>query len=196
MHSDTEIIEKLKGSSLEEGLQWIYANHFDAVLAQVQAQGGSEADGADIFQEAVIVLLQKVKTGQFRGESRLSTFLHGIARNMWLSELRSRKRRLHREKKFADGHLTIESNDSCEDSFQLKHEAIARLIGTLGDTCRRILRGFYFEKKKIRELLTEFAYENEQVLRNQKSKCMKKMREQLEKDKGLQEQIKTTIAYE
>ena len=51
----------------------------------------NEADAEDLTQEVFLRLLQKAHT--FRGESRFSTWLHRLTRNLVLMELRKQRRR-------------------------------------------------------------------------------------------------------
>lgn len=48
----------------------------------------------------------------------------------------------------------------------------------------------------MKELLTEFKYENEQVLRNRKSRCMKKLKELIAANPGLLNTLKSHTVYE
>lgn len=185
----------LKQINIEYPLRQIYDHYFEGIVAQVCANGGSREDGADIFQEAVLVLIEKVKTGQFRGDSSIKTFLTAIARNLWLFELRTRKRRGQREL------LYMSSKDTQveERNGFFAKETTTNLLAVLnevGDTCKKILTGFYYEDRTMKDLLTEFTFENEQVLRNKKSKCMKKLKEILQSNTTLLETLKTTNLYE
>lgn len=86
-----DIITKLRLPGIEEPVRSLYENYFEGVIAHVCMNGGNRDDGADIFQEAVLVLIDNVKTGQFRGDSSIKTFLFAIARNLWLHELSPRR---------------------------------------------------------------------------------------------------------
>jgi RNA polymerase sigma factor (sigma-70 family) len=185
----------LKQVNIENPLRQIYDHYFEGIVAQVCANGGSREDGADIFQEAVLVLIEKVKTGQFRGDSSIKTFLTAIARNLWLFELRTRKRRGQRELLYMSSEDTHVEE---KNGFFAKETTINLLavLNEVGDTCKKILTGFYYEDRTMKDLLTEFTYENEQVLRNKKSKCMKKLKEILQSNTTLLETLKTTNLYE
>jgi RNA polymerase sigma factor (sigma-70 family) len=189
------ILWELKQADIERPVRRLYAEYFESVVAQICGQGGHREDGADVFQEAVLVLIEKVKTGGFREESSIGTFLSAIARNLWLHELRTRDRRKKREKRYmGDLHPTAET----EGGFFQKHtsSALETLMQEIGDVCRRLLRGFYYEEKRMRELLVEFDYENEQVLRNKKSKCMKKLKERLQGNPSLIQELTSISLYE
>jgi hypothetical protein len=66
----------------------------------------------------------------------------------------------------------------------------------IGDVCKKILTGFYFENMSMKEMLVLFNYDNEQVLRNRKSKCMKHLKDLITTNKELTETFKTYLAYD
>jgi RNA polymerase sigma factor (sigma-70 family) len=189
------LLKELIQPDIERPVRQLYEAYFETIVAQVYANGGSRDDGADIFQDAVMILIEKVKTAQFRGESSIKTFLSAIARNLWLHELRTRERRKKRELFFMDGEDT---STPAETAF-FNQDAIRDLnlmLGEIGDLCKRLLTGFYYEDKSMRELLHEFDYENEQVLRNKKSKCMKKLKDLLNTNPTLKNNLKPISLYE
>lgn len=169
--------------------------YFESILTQICVNGGSRDDGADIFQESVLILIDKVKTGQFRGESSIKTFLQAIARNLWLHELRTRSRRNNREQHYVDNTVEMEIQaQSFTD--QVNTNALEMVMEKVGDPCWKILRGIYYENKSMKELLLDFNYENEQVLRNRKSRCMKKLKELISNDIALLNSLKSLLIYE
>jgi RNA polymerase sigma factor (sigma-70 family) len=188
-------IDDLLGPDIEAAVRRLYNAYFEAIVVQICNQGGSREDGADVFQEAVIVLIEKVRTGQFRGESSIKTFLSAIARNLWLFECRTRERRRKREQLYMVGEeLTTEGKDMVGDKNTVL--ALRQVMGEIGEKCRQILKGFYFEKKSYRDLLKEVDMQNEQVLRNKKSKCLKKLKELLTSTPELIREYKPLPFYE
>lgn len=184
---DKRIIEGLEGSNITPSVELLYEYYFNAVVEFVIYKDGSEDDGADIFQESILVLIDQIRSGKFRGESSLKTFLIAIARNLWLMELRTRDRRKKREQVYY-------SNEPVIDDSTFLNKKVADLqpiFGKIGEVCRNILVGFYFENKSMKLLLQEFDFKNEQVLRNRKNACMKKFKEILSEDKNLLQTLKS-----
>lgn len=189
------LLIELSQPEIERPVRQLYEQYFEIIVAQVYANGGSRDDGADIFQDAVLILIEKLKTGHFRGESSIKTFLSAIARNLWLHELRTRERRKKRELFFMDGEETITPAETAffdKDAIRGLH----LLLGEIGDLCKKLLTGFYYEDKSMKELLLEFDYENEQVLRNKKSKCMKKLKDLLITNPTLKNNLNPISLYE
>ena len=59
------------------------------IFSLVIKNSGNEEDAIDVLQDALIVLCEKVKLGTFELSSKLSTYLYGIARNIWYKKLRT-----------------------------------------------------------------------------------------------------------
>jgi RNA polymerase sigma-70 factor (ECF subfamily) len=65
-----------------------------------------------------------------------------------------------------------------EESFQLARRALQKL----GDPCRKLIELFYYEKKSITEIADEMDYKNPETAKNQKCKCMARLRKLVEQD--------------
>lgn len=189
------IIAELKEVDIERPVQLLYELHFNNIVSQICANGGNSEDGSDIFQDAVLILIEKVKSGQFKGNSSIKTFLSAIARNLWLFELRTRSRRKNRETLYTNLEDTTTGTEEVFFSNK-QHLDLENIFIQIGENCKKILTGFYYEEKSMKELLADVAYENEQVLRNKKSKCMKKLKELIQNNKSLMQNLTPLAKYE
>ncbi len=189
---DKDIFSGLKGGNITSSIELLYDRYFRETIDLVKFMGGNEEDGADVFQEVVLVLIEKIKEDKFRQESSIKTFLFSITRNVWLMELRTRERRKKREVHYTSGESTIQQMGLLNKSSSDIHVVFNRL----GDICKRILIGFYFENKSMNVLLKEFDFKNEQVLRNRKHTCMRKLKEILSENQELLQSLKSDFIYE
>jgi RNA polymerase sigma factor (sigma-70 family) len=171
----------------------LYNHYFDGLAAYIRSNQGNDQDAEDFFQESIIVFIDAVKQHKFRGDSKIKTFLHAVMRNLWLNELKRRKRALHRETRY------YEENPQVEDSVhqQVKeNEAkleVASLLEKLGENCQKILHLFYYLDKTMKEIYLEMGYENEQIARNMKYKCMKKMHKLLDANEDIRQHFKNLL---
>ena len=60
--------------------------------------------------------------------------------------------------------------------------SLFRIIDNLGENCKKILLAFYYENLAIRDILQNLQYENEQVVRNKKYKCLKQLEQMIASD--------------
>lgn len=192
---DSYIITALQQPDINEPLRVLYKAYFEDIVKYISNRNGSADDGADIFQEAILQFVEIVKAGKFQGKSSIKTFLFAISKNLWRQELRSRERRNKRELMF-DGTGALQAPEADERWFHKdRQKAIEKLYETVGEVCRNILQGFYYEELTMKELLQKFNYENEQVLRNRKSLCLKKIKTALEQDAALSRLFKNVFNY-
>ena len=54
-------------------------------------------------------------------------------------------------------------------------EAMLKLLSHLGEDCQKVLLYFYYERIKMKEIANRMNFANDQVARNKKVKCLKKL---------------------
>ncbi len=194
--AETNLIAGLKQADINRPVQELYKNHFESVTYYLQSLGGNQEDAADVFQESILIFIEQVRADKFRGESSVNTYLTGIARNVMLNEIRSKTRRNVREEQYAAAENEEPVDEVLHRMFSKENSTrLARLFDAVGDSCKKILKGFYFDDLSMRELLQYTKYENEQVLRNKKSKCMKFLKDLISSSKELNETLKSYLKY-
>jgi RNA polymerase sigma factor (sigma-70 family) len=178
--TDSGLIQALKsGENSDEAIRYLYRSQYGMTAAYIKQNSGTDQDAEDIFQELILVFIEVLKKDRFRGESSVSTFLYALTRNIWLNELKKRERSKYRDEIFEKGKGQTDPDVSRS---MINREARARLIKlveTMGEACKKILLAFYYENMAMREILKTLDYENEQVVRNKKYKCLKQLEQKL-----------------
>lgn len=191
--SDEELLEALKSSRMDAAVRFLYREHFSFLSRYVLSNSGSEQDSEDIFQEVVVAFINLARADKFRGESSVKTFLFALNKNMWLNELKRRSRAMAREEKYErQNQAETQTADLALEMAQTKTE-LMKILDELGETCKKILLLFYFENRSMKEILTTLPYENEQVVRNKKSKCLKKLESLVTGNHNLYRQLKNYL---
>lgn len=191
---DTELVAKLRaGKSMDEAIKAIYRNHFESLCWYIMNNSGSRQDAEDVFQEVVLNFIDLVQKDKFRGESTVKTFLFSLNRYTWLNELKRRGRTQAREEKFERSQDKTEMDASHYIADREGKAEITRLVGELGETCRKILLLFYYENLSMREILETLHYENEQVVRNKKYKCLKQLEQMITEKPHLKQSLKNLL---
>lgn len=169
---DREILDKIaKGD--ESALKYLYKKYYRMMTKLVISNNGSEEEAKDIYQDALIVFWQKVIGGQLILTSRISTYLYSVCLNLWRKEL-DRKNRLSHEEKDEAQYM---DNDK-EEREKIIHEC----INELGDTCKKILTYYYFEKMSMQDIAEKLDFANTDTTKTKKYKCKKRL-DQLVKQK-------------
>lgn len=168
----------------------LYHQYAGVVSAYVINNGGSRQDADDVFQETVVAFIDLVRQGKFRGEAQVKTLLVSIGRHVWLNEIKRKKSLDHRGEVYEKSR-GMEEDDGTGQLYQRElSQRFLTLIRDLGESCRTILTLFYYENKSFREIVEQTAYENEQVVRNKKYKCMKELADMIRDDPEAMEQVR------
>ncbi|NOT52304.1 MAG: RNA polymerase sigma factor [Chitinophagaceae bacterium] len=191
---DQELVENLQtGKRMDETIKAIYRNHFESLGWYIMNNSGTRQDAEDVFQEVVVTFIDLVQKNKFRGESTVKTFLYSLNRHAWLNELKKRGRALAREEKYEKGKEQAEPDAGHLIADREGRSEIMKLVGSLGETCKKILLLFYYENLSMKEILKSMHYENEQVVRNKKYKCLKQLEQMLNEKPHLKSTLKSLL---
>ena len=113
-----------------------------------------------------------VKKDSYRLDAKIGTFLTAVAKNIWFNEVKKKERSTFREKQFEKGRDQVEADISHFINEREMKQQMRDLVYQLDEPCRKILMLFYYENLSMKEIVNHLPYENEQVVRNKKSKCL------------------------
>lgn len=175
IHPDNKYIEAMLQNDailLDE----MYTKYSGKIKYMVMQNNGTEADAADVFQEAIVDIYKKAKAG-FTLSCPMDAFLYLVCRNRWLNQLTRKK---YNNVTFADdgGYSNLVGEDSFADAEQIlisqnRKNLIENKLEELGESCRQLLRYNWGGRKleEIAELMkTSYAY-----IRKKKGDCMGKL---------------------
>jgi RNA polymerase sigma factor (sigma-70 family) len=117
--------------------------------------GGSSEDARDIFQEGLMIMLEKIDNREFTLTCKFKTFLYCVCENLWKSAIIKRQRaasylirRVDTEDKSDFSELI--DDKLCEDIF---HKAFDTL-----DTAGKSILKMYWEEYSPREIADKLGY--------------------------------------
>jgi len=133
----------------------------------------------DIYQDAFVALRKNALNGKLDSvTSSLKTYLFGIGKHLIYNELK-------RQNKMVP--LTNNSEETTEEvesiTLNTPHELTEeqRLLQLnfkkLGQKCRQMLTFFYYRGLTIEEIAKKAGYASGKVVRSQKSRCLKTLKE-------------------
>ena len=192
--TDQSLVHALRSeANPDDAIRYLYRTQFRLTSAYIKQNSGTEEDAEDIFQELVLVFIDILKKDKFRGESSVSTFLYALTRNIWLNELERRGKAKRRNEIFEKGQDKTDLDVSHLIADRETKMQLMKIVDRLGETCKKILVAFYFENLAIREILQTLNYENEQVVRNKKYKCLKQLEEMMMAEPNLIKTLKSSL---
>ena len=158
----------------KKAVETIYKDNYNMVQALIINNNGSADDAKDVFQEAMIVLYQKVQSGTFELNCQLKTYVYSVCRRLWLKRLAQQNRfSIH------EGHEEIASvEDDVEEHERRDAEFVhmEKALSNLGEPCKSLLEAFYIKKRGMQEIAASFGYTNADNAKNQKYKCLMRLK--------------------
>jgi RNA polymerase sigma factor (sigma-70 family) len=195
-YTDAEIISGIKsGRKLDQVIGYIYREYYGLLERLVLQNSGNQADAEDVIQEVLIVFVEMVQKDKYQARASVKSFLYTLTRNLWISEIRRRKSASRRNEAYENGRDTSQKDVSEYLAYKENQHFILSLFAALGDKCQRILTLFYFEEYTMKEILQETDFENEQVLRNKKYKCLKTLIGKVQQSSEIYKQLKKALHH-
>jgi RNA polymerase sigma factor (sigma-70 family) len=181
--SDSELVEAISEKDLlEQAILQLYEEHAGITRSFIMGKGGTQQDADDIFQETVVSFIDSVQKGKFRQESGIRTFLISISKHLWYNEIRRKQRAGNREKLFETDREQEEAGISEQMQDRDLKNQLNKLLQELGESCKKILELFYYENLSMKEIVSHLHYENEQVVRNKKYKCLQQLTDKMKQN--------------
>ena len=159
----------------KKAIEIIYRENYNMVRSLVINNSGSTDDAKDIFQEATIVLYEKVRSGTFELNCLIKTYVYSVSRRLWLKRLQQMNRYVPAIENLQDG---VQVEEDVEENERINSEFLAmeKAIGSLGEPCKSLLEAYYLEKKSMHEIAQFFGYTNAENAKNQKYKCLVRLK--------------------
>lgn len=177
MRPDSQEIDLLNGLARNDRqtVEELYKSHFGMIQSLIINNNGTSEDARDIFQEAMIVLYEKSRSGEFELNCQLKTYLYSICRRLWLKKLNQAQRyvpHINGMEELVPVEEEIEDHEKKNQEYTMMEKA---LLG-LGEPCKSLLEAFYLQKKNMSEIAGSFGYTNPENAKNQKYKCLLRLR--------------------
>jgi RNA polymerase sigma factor (sigma-70 family) len=157
----------------DTALSSLFRSNLKMIVRYITTNHGTQKDAEEQLQDALVILWEKIRFGNFTLNSKLSTYLFAVVKNRWRKEL-------HRKKKFINLDSTLESRDpSPLISDTLQETDLTNLVKAsmehLSPLCREILKLFYYEDKTMREISSIVGLANEKTAKAKKYQCKKEL---------------------
>lgn len=162
-------------TSDKKAVETIYQENFNMVQALIINNNGSADDAKDIFQEAMVVLYEKVRSGSFELNCQIRTFVYSVSRRLWL-------KRLQQQNRYSDPGDSMESVVAVEEDLEAheqrnaEFEMMEKAINNLGEPCKSLLEAYYLQKQNMQVIASRFGYTNADNAKNQKYKCLVRLK--------------------
>ena len=184
MRTDPNEQKLLEGLAKNDrkAIETIYKQHFGMVQSLILNNSGYPDDARDIFQEAMIVLYQKARSGSFELNSQLKTYLYSVCRRLWLKRL-NQMQRISPEVDNLEETVPVEEELERHQQRNRDFLNMEQAMNNLGEPCKSLLEAYYLGKKSMVEIAGDFVYTNADNAKNQKYKCLMRLKKLFNKTK-------------
>ncbi len=159
----------------KKAIETIYRENYNMIQSLIINNSGSADDAKDIFQESMIVLYEKVRSGSFELNCLIKTYVYSVCRRLWLKRLQQMNRYAPALESLQD---TVPVDEEIEENERINNEfeVMDKAISSLGEPCKSLLEAYYLEKKNMQEIALSFGYTNADNAKNQKYKCLMRLK--------------------
>jgi len=176
METDQSLLFALKRGD-EKALQYLYWGYFASIQKYIVTNSGAPEDAEDVFQEAVIILLDKISRDDFKLSSSIKTFLFAICKNQWLGELSRRKGISIPIENHEVSDPDFLSDDEAVKDQEAKWNSLQVVMMQITQYCSKLLWEFFIDGKVTGE------YKNKHTRDNLKYKCLRQAQKAAQKIK-------------
>lgn len=164
-------IAALKNGDRKE-IEKLYNQYRNGFILFLSRYGLPQEELTDIYQDAVVALIENARKGLMDHlEVELKTYLFAIGKFMVF-------KRLKKEKEISAEDLIFEWYDT--DNEEAEVSRLREALNRLGGRCYELLNLFYYEGKNLDEIRALMGYDKKDVVKSQKSRCLKQLKEIIE----------------
>lgn len=177
-HTERELLQSLAIGD-RAATEQIYRQNYHVVSGWLIKNGGSAADAADLFQEAMVVLFGKVQEEGFSLSCSIGTYLFAISKHLWYKKLQRSSRepvQLYDDTSEAEGGAIDDTDVNTHHEREAHYEQLDTALEQIGEPCRSLLKAFYHQDRNMQQIAAEFGYTNPDNAKNQKYKCLARLR--------------------
>jgi RNA polymerase sigma factor (sigma-70 family) len=171
---DELILAELRNKN-DRVLSEVYKTHYPMIVKMIRQNSGDEDDAKDVYQEAILAFYQRVGEKDFVLTCRIATYLYAVSRRLWLKRL-AMKRHVVMNVDEAERFLRIEEELKSIDDIDRRFEIMKQALEALGEPCSTIVRDFYIHDQSMEEIRRKFGYTNADNAKNQKYKCLQRLK--------------------
>ncbi|KAB2867139.1 MAG: sigma-70 family RNA polymerase sigma factor [Bacteroidales bacterium] len=148
-------------------VRYLSDRYLPMIRLLIYKAGGTPEDAKDIFQDGLIIMIEKIDSNDFVLTCKFKTFLYSVCRNLWLSVLEKRRAAANYLNRKLDEEITIDFAEEYDN--KVYQDLIVNIYESLDPVCQQILK-LYWEEYSPKEIAEKLGYTYGYV-RKKKSEC-------------------------
>jgi len=186
-YSPEEILNGIQNMNAEV-LNYIYKNCFYQIRAFIDQNFGTREDAKDIYQDAILVIYQKLQKEETTLNCSFDTYFYSVCRLLWLKQLEQRKlKKLYLEEsgRFVELDEKITTVIETNDRYKIYQDHFKKL----SFNCQKILE-LFLAGIPVKEIARILRYKSGDYIKKRKHYCKENLVASIKKDPRYKEIIK------
>jgi RNA polymerase sigma factor (sigma-70 family) len=156
-----------------EILTHIYLTYFPMIEGFVIHHKGTRDQAKDVFQEAMIVVYNRIRSGDLELHCKFGTYLYAVCKKIWIQE---RKKYLLHQDKLKQQPMAVHEPGPEEDPLLRHHltRIFRNHFSQLSPDCQKIL-SMYFNDYSLEDIRKELNYNTLHHTADRKYRCKKSL---------------------
>ena len=188
-YTDTEIIECLRNRQ-SYVVHYLSDRYMPMIRLMVYQKGGTSDDAHDIFQDGLIIMLEKLDNKEFALTCKFKTFLYCVCEHLWKSILDRRQAATNYLSKRAEPEKDKDFTELIDH--QMYEKIFHDVFETLYPISKKILN-LYWQEVSPQEIADKLGYTYGYV-RKKKSEAQTELTEKVKKHPGYKRIRSTELA--
>lgn len=152
----------------------LYRDNAGKITAFVTKNQGTVSDAEDLFQDAMLVLVEKLRQDHFQLTASIHTYVYAICKNLWYKKLRDRSYQLSLDE-VQDADFLQAISMAIEDEKGYA-ERLQGYLTQITSHCNRLIQDLFYRQKAMEEIQQTYGYTTRHNAQNQKHKCVEQIR--------------------
>lgn len=184
---DNNLIHLVKEGN-SSGLSSLYEKYRNEYLGWIRKFSHcNEEDARELYQTTVLILYENILKGKVANlNSSLKTYLFAIGKHIVLQNYRKNNRYQQAKAEYMLEYHILYDQEDHEEVLEKEQDLdlVSRCLQQIGDPCHALLDLFYFHAKNMLEISIELGYKNPDTAKNQKYKCLERLRKIVEAERA------------
>lgn len=174
----------LEGILLKDNdvLDSVYQKFYPQIKYLVTSNSGDEDDAQDVFQEAVIIIYNKLSNDQLQLTCSFKTYLYSVSRLLWLKQLE--KKRIKNEENYDETYVDAQVQEEGiidvyeqNDRYRLYQDHFKEL----SEDCQKVLK-LFMDKVPLKKIAEIMGYASEKYAKKRKYTCKENLVNSIQQD--------------
>lgn len=161
-----------KDSNIAFGI--LYQQYFGYTKKFVLNNKGNLEDAEDIFQDALLILYEKLNADEFKVQTCLGNYIIGIVKNLWLKKLKNRNFYIGSPESYFMEHQ--QEIGAAIENEKYYWEKLVGYIKFISSHCQNLIHDIFIENKSMEEIQDKYHYSSRHNAQNQKYKCVEQIK--------------------